>query len=87
MWPFSRSKTSSTNSQGTKTITLKISGMHCVSCGLSIDGSLEDLPGVTKAETDYAKGKSVVRFNPDDVTPQAMVQEISKLGYQAEVQA
>ena len=36
-------------------VVLKIDGMHCTSCSLSIDGELEDLPGVISASTSYAK--------------------------------
>ena len=35
-------------------VTLKITGMHCPSCAMNIDGALEDTAGVIEAETSYA---------------------------------
>jgi len=77
MWPFGNKK------QTGNQVELQVTGMHCVSCGLNIDGSLEELPGVKKAHTDYSKGKTQVEYDPSQVDEAAFVKEIEKLGYQA----
>lgn len=65
-----------------KVVTLKISGMHCSSCSLNIEGELEDTPGVFEATANYAKGQAVVRFDPVKVSQAKLSQVIAKLGYQ-----
>lgn len=63
------------------TTTLKLSGLHCVSCSLNIDDALEDLPGVTEASTSYAKQVSVITHDPDKVSVDDLQQTIESLGY------
>lgn len=62
-------------------LTLKLSGLHCTSCSLTIDGELEDTKGVLKANTSYAKQETVVEYNPNLVKPPQLTQVIENLGY------
>ncbi|HSW89356.1 MAG TPA: heavy-metal-associated domain-containing protein [Patescibacteria group bacterium] len=64
-----------------KTAKFKITGMHCVSCSMNIDGELEDLPGVQKSETSYAKQETRVEFNSTLVSEVDIKKIISGLGY------
>ena len=41
---------------------LKISGMRCASCAMTIDEELEELDGVTEAKTSYRKQVTKVTF-------------------------
>ena len=41
-----------------------------------VRGTLQSLPGVTKAEVSREKGEAVVEFEPTQVTPQKMAIEI-----------
>lgn len=61
----------------------KITGMHCTSCAMTIDMDLEDLPGVAKAHTSYAKGETEVEFDPDKIVDQKILETIKKSGYSA----
>ena len=63
---------------------LRISGMHCTSCSMLVDMTLEELDGVQSAETDHASGESVVTFDSDVVSPEVMVEAVRKVGYDAE---
>ncbi len=67
-------------------ITFRIDGMHCMSCSMNIDGSLEDSEGVFEATTTYAQGKSAVRYDADKTTPEKLQEIISGLGYTATVE-
>ncbi len=58
-----------------------ISGLHCPSCSLTIDGSLEDLPGVFSSETNYAKAHTVVEYDPDKVSKAELKAAITTAGY------
>lgn len=66
-----------------ETILFKIDGMHCTSCSLSIDGELEDTPGVLSATTSYAKAETQVLYDPERVSPDQLQKVIEKLGYRA----
>ena len=55
--------------------------MHCTSCSLSIDGEIEDLPGVTDVHTNYAKAETKVEFNSEKVSVEKIKGVIEKLGY------
>ena len=75
MWSlFSSKKTG-------ETITLKLSGLHCVSCSLNIDGALEDTTGVLSATTSYAKQETKINYDPKRVELSALRTIIEKLGY------
>lgn len=66
---------------------LKISGMHCTSCAMNIDGELEDTEGVKESNTSYAKQETEVTFEPEKITTEKMISIIQKLdvNYNAEV--
>lgn len=66
--------------QGTE-LTLKLSGLHCSSCSLNIDGELSELPGVVDSKTSYAKQECVVTYDPKLVKPAAFTRIIKDLGY------
>lgn len=67
-----------------KTI-LKIVGMHCTSCALTIDLDLEDLPGVKNAKTSYVKQYTEVEYDPQKVSEEQLLETISAAGYTAVV--
>ncbi len=62
-------------------VTLKLNGMHCVSCALNIDGELEDTPGVISSKTIYAKSVSMVNYDPQKVSLETIKAVIERLGY------
>lgn len=62
-------------------VIFKIGGMHCTSCSMNIDDELEDTEGVIKAETSYAKAKTVVTYDPMQVTPKKLKEVIKSLEY------
>lgn len=64
------------------TITLKLSGLHCVSCSMNIDGELEEIKGVISSNTSYAKQESVITYDPGLTDPSQFSLVIQKLGYQ-----
>lgn len=67
-----------------KTITLKVSGMHCVSCAMNIDGALEDLAGVKSAATNYAKAETLVEYDEKAINNDVLIEAIKSAGYTAE---
>lgn len=61
----------------------KITGMHCTSCAMTIDMDLEEVEGVEKAQTSYAKTETEVEFDPGKVSLEKIVATIKKTGYTA----
>ena len=66
-----------------KHVTLKIIGMHCTSCSMTIDFDVEDIEGVTSAKTSYAKGETEVEFDQEKISIDQIIKVIKKTGYQA----
>lgn len=63
---------------------LKIEGMHCSSCAMSIDFDLEDIDGIKTAKTSYAKQTTEVEFDENKVTLKDIIQSVEKTGYKAQ---
>lgn len=63
----------------------KIQGMHCVGCAMTIDGAVEDLPGVKSASTNYKRQVTVVEYDESQVTEAAILQAIHDAGYSGKV--
>lgn len=67
-------------------IKLKIIGMHCTSCAMTIDGDLEDyVKGVKSSSTNYAKQECVVEFDEKDVKVEQIIKQVKDTGYTAQV--
>ena len=62
----------------------RITGMHCASCGLLVDDTLEDIPGIASSSTDARSGVAVIDVEPGSVIGDAaVVAAITSLGYVA----
>ena len=70
-----------------KKLIFHISGMHCSSCAMNIDGELEDTPGVKKASTSFAKNRVEVEFDEDQASVPQIIAAIARAGYKAETAA
>ncbi|WP_020525280.1 heavy-metal-associated domain-containing protein [Catelliglobosispora koreensis] len=64
-----------------------VTGMHCASCGMLIDETLEDdIDGVTRSETSVRKGQTTVTA-AEHVQVDTIVAAIAQVGYQARLEA
>lgn len=61
--------------------TIIVMGMHCSSCGMLIDETLEELPGVASASTDVRRETTTVEYDSARTTLEAITAEIANLGY------
>jgi len=66
-----------------KNIKLKILGMHCSSCAMSIDFDLEDLKGVKSAKTSYAREICEVEFDEKKLSLDKIIEVVKKTGYES----
>lgn len=57
--------------------------MHCASCVLVIEKSLNSLDGVTKANVNIANEKATVEYDSDKVTDKTLASAVANVGYKA----
>lgn len=57
--------------------------MHCVSCGMDIDDTLEETPGIISANTNFARSQTKVVFDPKVIQESDVQQIIEGLKYTA----
>jgi copper chaperone CopZ len=61
----------------------KIKGMHCASCAVLLDLDLEEVVGVKKSSTSYAKAETIVEYDEDKVDKVKIIEVVKKTGYSA----
>lgn len=62
--------------------TLRIEGMHCISCTLAVKKALSGVKGVTNAKVNFKTQTAVVTAD-DTVTLRMMQDAVQKTGYTA----
>ncbi len=67
----------------TATTRLAIYGMHCASCAGLIEKQLSKVPGVEKANVNFAAEKALVTAG-DSVQSNVLIEAVKKAGYQAQ---
>jgi len=70
----------------TSTQVFRVEGMHCGSCSLLIDDTLEDLPGVSGSYTEVKAGRSTVQLDTSLTDTRQVIDTITGLGYTASIQ-
>ncbi|MEB3100103.1 heavy metal translocating P-type ATPase [Ferviditalea candida] len=66
-----------------ETADFQISGMTCAACANRIEKGLNQLPGVTAANVNFALETAHVEFSPSSVTIEEMMDKVERLGYKA----
>lgn len=61
--------------------TIKVEGMTCKHCKASVEGALQGLKGVNKAEVNLDENEVTVDFSESEVTVQKMKDEIEEIGF------
>lgn len=64
--------------------TLNVEGMSCAHCKASVEGALQKLTGVSKAEADVDAGKVAVTYDESKVNLNEMKEAIEEQGYDVE---
>lgn len=67
-----------------KTTKLYLTGMHCSSCALLIERSLKKVPGVEKANVNFAAEKATVLYDEAATDSSALIKAVEQAGYKAE---
>ena len=83
MWSRRKSRTDESPDGA---IVLAVEGMHCGSCGLTIDDAVEEVPGVARATTSFRTGLTEVLLadgaDRGTVVPQVLG-AVTQAGYRA----
>ena len=64
-----------------KTTTLKVSGMTCGHCELSVQEALDELDGVERSKADHTNGTVEVTHEEGRVTDEQFSEAIEEVGY------
>ena len=64
-----------------KTTVLKVQGMTCGHCELSVEEALDELDGVQGAKADRATGNVEVAYDESTVSIEQMGEAIEEVGY------
>jgi len=67
----------------TNKIQLSLKGMHCTSCALIIEKSLNKTPGVKEAHVNFTAEKATVVFDESAVKKESLIDVVKKTGYSA----
>ncbi len=63
---------------------IKISGMTCGACAVSVKAALSRTRGVKSADIDTAKGLATVVYDDTQVSEQQLIDAINTTGFKAE---
>jgi mercuric ion binding protein len=64
-----------------QTVVLDVQKMTCSFCSLTVQKALERVPGVADTKIDYDKKTATVKFDPEKVTPAALMKATSEAGF------
>jgi len=67
-----------------KKVVLKIKGMHCANCALTIEKNIKTLDGVEDANVSFASEKAMITFDPTKISIRDIEETIIKTGYGVE---
>lgn len=62
---------------------LKIEGMYCTACAMTIDFDLEDLDGVKSVKTSYLKQQTEIEYDEEIITMPKILKQIEITGYKS----
>lgn len=63
---------------------MRIGGMHCSSCAVNIDLTLEDIPGVVESNTNYTKSLTQLTVKKEVVDIKKIEDVVKEMGYQVD---
>lgn len=63
---------------------LKVSGMHCGSCAVGVDDALEELDGVERSSTSFARARTKLEYDETKIGLEEVRSVIAGLGYEAQ---
>ncbi|AFY55453.1 copper/silver-translocating P-type ATPase [Rivularia sp. PCC 7116] len=66
-----------------KTLSLKLRGMSCASCAISIEKVINSVPGVSECNVNFGVEQATVKYNPQKTDIQQIQNAVDAAGYSA----
>ncbi|WP_048061531.1 heavy-metal-associated domain-containing protein [Hyperthermus butylicus] len=60
---------------------LRVLGMHCANCVVTIEKALRKVKGVGKVSVNFATGEAIVEYDPSTTTLKDIVKIVREVGY------
>lgn len=70
-------------SAATKTVTIRVEGMHCGGCASSVTKALKATDGVEDVQVSFEKGEAVIKYDDRKVTVAKLREVINSTGFKA----
>lgn len=67
------------------TATIRVEGMTCGGCVVSVEQVLSKRDGVKSVEVSLEKKQAIVKYDPTKVTPEQLAEAINQIGYKAKL--
>lgn len=62
-------------------LTISLSGMSCAACSARVEKGLRRMSGVVSADVNLALEKATVSYQPQQITPESIINQIRGMGY------
>ena len=62
---------------------LKLRGMSCAACANAIEKAIQGIPGVDVGHVNFSIEQAHIQYNPQQTSPEAIVQRITTIGFEA----
>lgn len=72
-----------TNEKSYQVCRIRIKGMTCTSCSTTVESGLQALPGVQRAQVALATEEAEVRYDPNILTTNQILQAVEDTGFEA----
>ncbi|KAI0076609.1 copper P-type ATPase CtaA [Panus rudis PR-1116 ss-1] len=83
--PMSETEPLAQSAMGAEKVELRIEGMTCGACVESIESMLRTQPGIISVKVALLAERGVVEYDPDQWTPEKIINEVSDIGFDATV--
>lgn len=75
---------SALSATGKETVTYRVSGFTCITCAVGLETLLRQEKGIAWAKASYPDANVVIKFDPNEVTPDSLKTYIANMGFKAE---
>ena len=65
----------------TRSVTIRVKGMTCGSCAISVKKALQSTEGVEDARVDFKSGKAVIKYDDQKITIAKLREVITNTGF------
>lgn len=71
--------------KATRTASLRVNGMTCASCAVTVKVAVKRLEGVASVKVDVPGSRASIHYDDERVSAQALAQAITDAGYESTV--